>query len=85
MCATSMKVVLVSDEMKFWEFFFQVPTTVAFAFLAGVDPGVALTGSWIIALIAAIFNGRTGMIYCSAGSVAVVVVDIVKNKGIEYM
>ncbi len=57
----------------------------AFAFVAGVDPGVALTGSWIIALIAAVFNGRTGMIYCSAGSVAVVVVDIVKEKGVEYM
>ncbi len=57
----------------------------AFAFLAGVDPGVALTGSWIIALIAAAFGGRTGMIYCSAGSVAVVVVDLVKEKGVEYM
>ncbi len=57
----------------------------AFAFLAGVDPGIALTGSWIIGLIAAAFGGRTGMIYCSAGSVAVVVVDIVKEKGVEYM
>ncbi|CAM9481228.1 unnamed protein product [Discosporangium mesarthrocarpum] len=62
-----------------------VPTAVAFSFLAGVSPQVGLTGSWIIALILAIFGGRSGMIYCNAGAIAVVVAPLVENEGVEYM
>ncbi len=57
----------------------------AFSFLAGVDPEVGLTGSWIVALVTSITGGRPGMIYCAAGAAAVVVRPIVNAYGTEYM
>ncbi len=63
----------------------KVPTSVAFSFLAGVDPQVGLTGSWITALVTSISGGRVGLIYCAAGAAAVVVKPLVKSHGEEYM
>ncbi len=63
----------------------KVPTSVAFSFLAGVDPKIGLTGSWIVALVASITGGRTGLIYCAAGAAAVVVKPLVNAHGPEYM
>ncbi len=57
----------------------------AFSFLAGVDPQVGLTGSWIVALVSSITGGRTGLIYCAAGAAAVVVKPLVSAHGTEYM
>ncbi len=63
----------------------KVPTSVAFSFIAGVDPQVGLTGSWIVALVTSITGGRPGMIYCAAGAAAVVVKPLVMEHGVEYM
>lgn len=62
-----------------------VPEVVAFAFVAGIDPLIALNSSVIIGLCAAIFGGRPGMISGAAGSIAVVLVALVSLHGVEYL
>jgi len=62
-----------------------VPEAVAFAFVAGVDPLVGLYGAFIIGLITAVFGGRPGMISGATGAIAVVLVALVQQHGIEYM
>lgn len=62
-----------------------VPEVVAFAFVAGIDPLIALQSSVIIGLAAAIFGGRPGMISGAAGSIAVVLVALVALHGVEYL
>ncbi|CAM9746326.1 unnamed protein product [Choristocarpus tenellus] len=62
-----------------------VPTAVAFAILAGVQPSVGLRGTWIIMLIMAIFGGRTGMVYSNSGSMGVVLEPLVEEEGTEAM
>jgi SulP family sulfate permease len=62
-----------------------VPEVVAFAFVAGIDPLIALNSSVIIGLSAAIFGGRPGMISGAAGSIAVVLVALVALHGVEYL
>ena len=63
----------------------QVPEAVAFALVAGVDPLVGLQAAWIMGVITAIFGGRPGMISGATGAVAVVMVDLVKDEGVEYL
>lgn len=53
-----------------------IPEVVAFAFVLGIDPLVALSGAFIVGLIAAIFGGRPGLISGAAGAVAVVLIDL---------
>ncbi|CAM9335969.1 unnamed protein product, partial [Chrysoparadoxa australica] len=62
-----------------------VPTAVAFAILAGVQPAVGLRGTWIIMLIMATFGGRTGMVYSNSGSMGVVLEPLVEEWGTAYM
>ena len=62
-----------------------VPEAVAFAFVAGVDPLVGLHAAFIIGLITAIFGGRPGMISGATGAIAVVLVALVAQHGIQYM
>ncbi len=62
-----------------------VPEAVAFAFVAGVPPLVGLYAAFIIALITSVFGGRPGMISGATGAVAVVIVTLVKNHGMEYL
>ncbi len=62
-----------------------VPEVVAFAFVAGIDPLIALHSSVIIGLCATIFGGRPGMISGAAGSIAVVFVALVAQHGVEYL
>lgn len=62
-----------------------VPEVVAFAFVAGIDPLIALHSSVIIGLAAALFGGRPGMISGAAGSIAVVFVALVARHGVEYL
>ena len=49
-----------------------IPEVVAFAFVAQIDPLVALSGAFMIGLITAIFGGRPGLISGAAGAVAVI-------------
>lgn len=62
-----------------------VPEAVAFAFVAGVEPLVGLYGAFMMGLITAIFGGRPGMISGATGAMAVVMVSLVAQHGVEYL
>ena len=64
-----------------------IPEVVAFAFVAQIDPLVALSGAFILGLITAIFGGRPGLISGAAGAVAVIFVDLIAkghDKGLLF-
>jgi len=62
-----------------------VPEAVAFAFVAGVHPLVGLYAAFIVGLITAVFGGRPGMISGATGALAVVMVSLVSEHGVEYL
>lgn len=62
-----------------------VPEAVAFAFVAGVDPLVGLYAAFIVGLITAVFGGRPGMISGATGALAVVMVDLVSDHGVDML
>ena len=62
-----------------------VPEAVAFAFVAGVHPLVGLYAAFMVGLITAIFGGRPGMISGATGALAVVMVALVAQNGVEYL
>lgn len=62
-----------------------VPEAVAFAFVAGVNPLVGLYAAFIVGLITALFGGRPGMISGATGALAVVMVSLVSQHGVEYL
>ncbi len=62
-----------------------VPEAVAFAFVAGVSPIIGLYSAFFIGLFSAIFGGRPGMISGATGAMAVVVVTLVAEYGLEYL
>ena len=64
-----------------------IPEVVAFAFVLGIDPLVALSGAFMVGLIAAIFGGRPGLISGAAGAVAVVLIDLLidgHERGLHF-
>lgn len=62
-----------------------VPEAVAFAFVAKVPPLVGLYAAFIVGLVTAVFGGRPGMISGATGALAVVMVALVADHGIEYL
>jgi len=62
-----------------------VPEAVAFAFVAGVHPLVGIHAAILIGLFAAILGGRPGMISGATGALAVVMVSLVAQHGVEYL
>ena len=62
-----------------------VPEAVAFAFVAGVPPLVGLYAAFIVGLVTSVAGGRPGMISGATGALAVVMVALVKDHGIEYL
>ncbi|NJB82197.1 SulP family inorganic anion transporter [Wenyingzhuangia aestuarii] len=56
-----------------------IPEVVAFAFVAQIDPLVALSGAFIIGIITAVFGGRPGLISGAAGAVAVIFVHMIQE------
>lgn len=62
-----------------------VPEAIAFAFIAGVGPLVGLYAAFMVGLLAAIFGGRPGMISGATGAMAVVMVSLVADNGVEYL
>ena len=62
-----------------------VPEAVAFSFVAGVEPLVGLYAAFMVGLLAAIFGGRPGMISGATGAMAVVMVSLVAQHGVEYL
>lgn len=62
-----------------------VPEAIAFAFVAGVSPLIGLYSAFFIGIITAAFGGRPGMISGATGAMAVVVVALVAQHGVEYL
>lgn len=62
-----------------------IPEAIAFSIIAGVDPKVGLYASFSIAVITAIAGGRPGMISAATGAMAVVMVTLVKDHGLQYL
>lgn len=62
-----------------------VPEAVAFAFVAGVNPLVGLYAAFIMGLVTALIGGRPGMISGATGAIAVVLVSLVAQHGVEYL
>jgi SulP family sulfate permease len=62
-----------------------VPEAIAFAFVAGVEPIVGLYAAAIVSFTAALLSGRPGMISGATGALAVVLVELVRSHGIEYL
>ena len=62
-----------------------VPEAVAFAFVAGVHPLVGLYAAFIVGLVTALIGGRPGMISGATGALAVVMVSLVAQHGVEYL
>ncbi|HHH48424.1 MAG TPA: SulP family inorganic anion transporter [Gammaproteobacteria bacterium] len=62
-----------------------VPEAVAFAFVAGVEPLVGLYAAFMVGLITASIGGRPGMISGATGALAVVMVTLVADHGVEYL
>ena len=62
-----------------------VPEAVAFAFVAGVEPLVGLYAAFMVGLITAAIGGRPGMISGATGALAVVMVSLVAEHGVEYL
>jgi sulfate permease, SulP family len=62
-----------------------VPEAVAFAFVAGVEPLVGLYAAFMMGIITAVIGGRPGMISGATGAMAVVMVALVAEHGIEYL
>ncbi|MEX2569182.1 MAG: SulP family inorganic anion transporter [Cyclobacteriaceae bacterium] len=62
-----------------------VPEAVAFSIIAGVSPLVGLYSAFIIGLITSIMGGRPGMISGATGAIAVIIVALVAQHGIEYL
>ena len=62
-----------------------VAEAVAFAFVAGVEPLVGLYAAFLVGLITALIGGRPGMISGATGALAVVMVSLVADHGVEYL
>ncbi|MCF6301997.1 MAG: SulP family inorganic anion transporter [Devosiaceae bacterium] len=62
-----------------------VPEAVAFSFVAGVHPLVGLYAAFIVGIITALIGGRPGMISGATGALAVVMVSLVAQHGVEYL
>ncbi|WP_018693575.1 SulP family inorganic anion transporter [Algicola sagamiensis] len=62
-----------------------VPEAVAFAFVAHVDPLVGLYAAFFVGLITSLIGGRPGMISGATGALAVVMVSLVVEHGVEYL
>jgi sulfate permease, SulP family len=62
-----------------------IPEAISFSLIAGVDPKVGLYASFTIAVTIAIAGGRPAMISAATGAMALVVVSLVKDHGVEYL
>ncbi len=62
-----------------------IPEAIAFSVIAGVDPKVGLYASFCIAVITAFVGGRPGMISAATGAMALVMVSLVRDHGLQYL
>ncbi|OOC20874.1 sulfate permease [Helicobacter pylori] len=61
-----------------------IPETAGFAIMVGLDVGVAFYTTFYMAFVLSLFGARKAMISAAAGSVALILVGVVKNYGLEY-
>lgn len=62
-----------------------IPEAIAFSIIAGVDPMVGLYASFSIAVIIAFVGGRPGMISAATGAMALLMLPLVRDHGLEYL
>ncbi|WP_287596852.1 SulP family inorganic anion transporter [Thermomonas sp.] len=62
-----------------------IPEAIAFSIIAGVDPKVGLYASFCIAVVIAFAGGRPGMISGATGAMALLMVGLVKDHGLQYL
>ncbi|WP_238150351.1 SulP family inorganic anion transporter [Xanthomonas arboricola] len=62
-----------------------IPEAIAFSIIAGVDPKVGLYAAFCIAVVTSIAGGRPGMISAATGAMALLMVDLVKDHGLQYL
>ena len=62
-----------------------IPEAIAFSVIAGVDPKVGLYASFCIATVIAFVGGRPGMISAATGAMALLMVTLVKDHGLQYL
>ncbi|SFN02817.1 sulfate permease, SulP family [Dokdonella immobilis] len=62
-----------------------IPEAIAFSIIAGVDPKVGLYASFCIAVVISFTGGRPGMISAATGAMALVMVTLVKEHGLQYL
>ena len=62
-----------------------IPEAIAFSIIAGVDPKVGLYASFCIAVVIAFTGGRPGMISAATGAMALLMVTLVRDHGLEYL
>lgn len=62
-----------------------IPEAIAFSIIAGVDPKIGLYASFSISVVIAFTGGRSGMISAATGAMALLMVTLVKEHGLEYL
>jgi len=62
-----------------------IPESIAFSIIAGVDPKVSLYASFCIAVTIAFVGGRSGMISAATGAIALLIVNLVRDHGLQYL
>lgn len=62
-----------------------IPEAIAFSIIAGVDPKVGLYASFCIAVVISFVGGRPGMISAATGAMALLMVTLVRDHGLEYL
>ncbi|MGK7869564.1 SulP family inorganic anion transporter, partial [Falsiroseomonas sp. E2-1-a20] len=62
-----------------------IPEAIAFSIIAGVDPKVGLYASFCIAVVIAFAGGRPAMISAATGAMALVMVTLVREHGLQYL
>ena len=62
-----------------------IPEAIAFSIIAGVDPQVGLYASFSIAVVIAFVGGRPGMISAATGAMALLMIGLVKEHGLQYL
>jgi SulP family sulfate permease len=62
-----------------------IPEAIAFSIIAGVDPKVGLYASFCIATVTAFLGARPGMISAATGAMALLMVTLVRDHGLQYL
>jgi sulfate permease, SulP family len=62
-----------------------IPEAISFAIIAGVDPMVGLYASFCIAVLISFIGGRPAMISAATGAMALLMVPLVKEHGLQYL